>query len=134
MITAIISTLFFWILSDSSEGPWFAAIASIYLGTFLVRMVARTAKVSTLSVRNAEHARRAFEAKIATAEDAAYGPLATAFFAGLAVRYAPLLPGDEWVHDVASYAAVFVCAALASGYFILAAGVDRAAEEGWAQK
>lgn len=129
MMTAIISTLFFSLLYDSSEGPWFAATASIYLGAFLVQVAARSAKVPTLSDRSAEHARRTVKLKIVTAEDAARGPLGTAFVAGLAVRYTPLLPGPEWVPNAAAYAAVFVCSALAGGFIMVAAGVDLVASE-----
>lgn len=111
MITAIISTLLFAGLSDSSEGPWFAAIASIYLGNFLKSLL--------------------FDdlGKIRAAKFAAGGVLLTTVMAGHAVRYAPLLPGPEWVANAAACAAVFVSAVLVSGCFRLAEEVDRAASE-----
>lgn len=111
MRIAIISAIWFAMIlgSGDSKGPWYAAIASIFMGVVLDRFV----DLRPLGV----------------AEGSAQGVLGMAFLAGILAHHAPDLPGPEWVHNVAAGAAVFVCAAIVSVYLREARKADHDASE-----
>ena len=111
MRVAILSTIWFALihLTGDPNGPWYAAIASIFMGDVCDRLLDR----------------RAYGA----AEYHARGVLGTALLAGYAVKYIPYLPGPEWLHIAISSAAIFVCAAVASSYIRAVREVDRIADD-----
>lgn len=111
MRAAILSTIWFAMihLTGDPKGPWYAAIASIFMGDICDRLIDR----------------RAYGA----AENNARGVLGMAFLAGCAAQYIPYLPGPEWLHIAISSAAIFVCSAVASSYIREVRKADRDATE-----
>lgn len=111
MRAAILSTIWFaLILTGDPNGPWYAAIASIFMGDVCDRLLDRRAH--------------------GAAENNARGVLGCASLAGYAVEYIPYyLPGPEWLHIAISSAAIFVCAAVASSYIRAVREVDRIADD-----
>lgn len=111
MRIAIITTIWFALIlgSGDSKGPWYAAIASIFMGVVLDRLAALR--------------------PLGVAEGNAQGVLGVAFLAGILAHHARDLPGPEWVHNVAAGAAVFVCAAIVSVYLREVRKIDRDATE-----
>lgn len=111
MRAAILSTIWFALihLTGVSLGPWYAAIAAIYMGDVCDRLLDR----------------RVYGA----AENNARGVLGMAFLAGYAAKYIPYLPGPEWLHIAITSAAIFVCAAVASSYIRAVREVDRIADD-----
>ena len=111
MRIAIISAIWFAMihLTGDPKGPWYAALAAIFMGDVCDRLLDR----------------RAYGA----AENNARGVLGMAFLAGCAAQYIPYLPGPEWLHIAISSAAIFVCAAVASSYIRAVREVDRIADD-----
>lgn len=111
MRVAILSTIWFALihLTGDPNGPWYAALAAIFMGDVCDRLLDR----------------RAYGA----AENNARGVLGTALLAGYAVKYIPYLPGPGWLHIAISSAAIFVCAAAASSYIRAVRKVDRIADD-----